>query len=73
MTWNNIHIEHIKPVLVFNLDDEDEFLDCCHYSNLQPLLSKDNLEKSNKWNENNEKYWQDNIKDKEYYEIYIVV
>jgi hypothetical protein len=73
MTYDNIHIDHIKPVSRFNLDDEDEFLDCCSYTNLQPLLTKDNLEKHNKWNENNEKYWQNNIKDKEYYEIYLVV
>ena len=41
MTWDNIHIDHIKQVSKFNLDDEDEFLNCCHYTNLQPLLSKD--------------------------------
>ena len=48
MTWDNIHIDHIKPISVFNLDDEEEFLDCCHYTNLQPLLAVDNLEKFNK-------------------------
>ena len=71
MTFFNIHIDHIKPVSKFNLVDEDEFLDCCHYSNLQPLLSNTNLEKSNKWNEENNKYWLDNIKGQEYNEIYI--
>ena len=71
MTFQNIHIDHIKPVSVFNLDDEEEFLDCCHYTNLQPLLAKDNMEKSNKWNETDETYWKDNIINKEYYEIYL--
>ena len=71
MTFNNIHIDHIKPVSKFNLDDEDEFLDCCHYSNLQPLLSNTNLEKHNKWNDENDKYWTENIKGKDYHEIYI--
>ena len=72
MTWDNIHIDHIKPVSVFDLDDEDEFLDCCHYSNLQPLLVSDNLEKNNKWSNTNEKYWIKNIKGKEYNEIYLI-
>ena len=71
MSLNNIHIDHIKPVSKFNLDDEDEFLNCCHYTNLQPLLIVDNLEKSNNWNEENEKYWTDNIiNNDEYKEIY---
>jgi hypothetical protein len=71
MTWDNIHIDHIKPVSLFNLDDEEEFLDCCHYSNLQPLISTDNLEKHNKWEPVNNNFWLENIKGKENLEIYI--
>ena len=71
MSINNIHIDHIKPVSKFNLDDVDEFLDCCHYSNIQPLLPEINLHKAFKWSEENNKYWLDNIKGKEYNEIYI--
>jgi len=71
MTFDNIHLDHIKPVSRFNLDDENEFLDCCHYTNFQPLLAKDNLEKHNKWSDDNNKFWIENIKGKEYYEIYI--
>ena len=71
MDFTNIHIDHIKPVSVFNLYDENEFLDCSHYTNFQPLLAKDNLSKKNKWNEENEAYWNDNIKGKEYYDIYL--
>lgn len=69
---DNIHIDHIKPVSVFNLDDEEEFLNCTNYTNLQPLLVTDNLQKSDKWTEKNEKYWNDNIKDNDnYVEIYM--
>ena len=71
MNWNNIHIDHIKPVNSFNLDDEDEFLSCCHYTNLQPLLAEINLNKSCKWSDKDDIYWLENIKDKEYYDIYI--
>ena len=66
MTFDNIHIDHIKPVSKFNLEDHDEFLKCCHYTNMQPLLAKDNLEKSDKWTEGDEKFWNDNIIYKEY-------
>jgi hypothetical protein len=45
--------------------------DCCNYTNLQPLLITDNLEKSNKWNDEKELYWKENIINKEYHEIYI--
>lgn len=71
MTLDNIHIDHIKPVSSFNLDDEDEFLSCCHYTNVQPLLPEINLHKHSKWSDKNETYWLENIKDKEYYDIYI--
>ncbi len=62
MTLDNITIDHIKPVSKFNLDDENEFLDCCNYTNIQPLLFTQN---------DNNKYWLENIKNKEYHEIYI--
>ena len=71
MNWGNIHIDHIKPVNAFNLDDENEFLDCCHYTNMQPLLAKDNLSKSCKWTDENDLYWCNNIINKEYFDIYI--
>jgi hypothetical protein len=51
MTWD------IKPVSKFNLDNEDEFLDCCNYKNFQPLLAKDNLEKHNKFTPEDEEKW----------------
>ena len=71
MTWDNIHIDHIKPVSSFNLDDEEEFLSCCNYTNLQPLIAEINLNKSCKWSDKDNTYWTDNIKDKEHYDIYI--
>ncbi len=35
------------------------------------LLSTTNLEKRKKWNDENDKYWNEYIKGEEYYEIYI--
>ena len=71
MDFSNIHIDHIKPVSSFNLDEGDEFLDCCNYTNLQPLLIKDNLSKNDKWTDDDNKYWNENIKGKEHLEIYL--
>jgi len=70
MTFDNIHYDHIKPVSVFNLNDLDELLQCCNYTNFQPLLATNNLEKSNKWNATCEAFWRENICGKEYFEIY---
>jgi hypothetical protein len=50
-------IDHIKPISKFNLEDEEELLKCCHWSNLQPLLIKDNRFKSNKWTDEDEIQW----------------
>ena len=70
MTFDNIHYDHIKPVASFNLEDEDELLNCCHYTNFQPLLAKDNLCKNCKWSDEDEVFWKENICGKEYIPLY---
>jgi len=54
MSWDNYgrkgwHIDHIKPLSIFNLEDCGEFKKACHYTNLQPLWAKDNLKKGSKF------------------------
>jgi len=53
MTWENYgkngwHVDHIIPISFFNMEDATEQRMCFHYTNLQPLWWKENLEKSNK-------------------------
>lgn len=53
MVWGNHgiktwHIDHKIPVSSFDMTDPDQQKKCFHYTNLQPLWAKDNMEKSNK-------------------------
>jgi hypothetical protein len=48
MSWVNYgrwHIDHVKPLAAFDLTDEEQQRQACHFSNLQPLWAKDNLSK----------------------------
>jgi transposase-like protein len=48
MTWENQgkwHIDHIRPLASFDLQNPAEFKLACHYSNLQPLWAVDNIKK----------------------------
>lgn len=53
MNWENYgikgwHIDHIIPLSLYDLTNENEVKKACNYLNLQPLWWYDNLEKSNK-------------------------
>jgi hypothetical protein len=53
MTWDNHgdwHIDHIKPIKSFDLNDKNQLIECWSLSNLQPLWKKDNLIKAAKSN-----------------------
>lgn len=39
------HVDHIKPLVKFNLNDPAQLAEACHYSNLQPLWAAENCRK----------------------------
>lgn len=54
MTWENNtkhgwHVDHIRPFASFDLTDQLQVLEACHYTNLQPLWARDNLSKGGRW------------------------
>lgn len=54
MTWENRgkwHVDHRVPCKAFDLSNPLEQRVCFWYKNLQPMWAKDNLEKSDKYNE----------------------
>lgn len=53
MTWGNYgrngwHIDHITPLVSFDLSDPAQQFAACHYANLQPLWAWDNQSKQAK-------------------------
>jgi len=46
--YSEWEIDHIKPISLFNLNNENELIECFNYKNLQPLWRLDNIKKSNK-------------------------
>jgi hypothetical protein len=53
MTWDNWskdgwHIDHIRPLAKFDLENREQFLEAVHYTNLQPLWASENIHKSAK-------------------------
>ena len=52
MSWDNReqwHVDHIKPLCVFDLTDPEQQAVAFHYSNLQPLWAVDNMRKGRRW------------------------
>lgn len=54
MSWDNYgrggwHIDHIRPLLSFDLSDTEQAKQAFHYSNLQPMWQADNIRKGAKW------------------------
>lgn len=48
MCWSRfseIHLDHIKPIILFDLTKESDLKECFHHTNYQPLWKEDNQKK----------------------------
>ena len=57
MSWDNHgfedgkwHLDHIKPLALFDLTNPEQFKEAAHYTNYQPLWAKENLRKWKNYN-----------------------
>ncbi len=52
MSWanrNKWHLDHIRPISSFDLNDWEQVRQCFHYSNLRPVWAKTNMRKHDAW------------------------
>lgn len=52
MKWDNYgewHLDHVKPLCLFDLSDRNECLKAVHFTNYQPLWATENLSKNRRY------------------------
>ena len=50
MKWENIEIDHVKPICLFDISDDEQLKEALNWKNTQPLLKQDHLQKGIKFN-----------------------
>ena len=50
MTWNNIQIDHVKPICLFDVPKDEELKEAFNWKNTQPLLKEVHSHKGIKFN-----------------------
>ena len=50
MNWENIEIDHVKPIGLFDVSDDEQFKEAFSGKNTQPLLKHDHQQKGVKLN-----------------------
>ena len=50
MNWQNIEIDHIKPICMFDVSKDDELKEAFSWKNTQRLLKQDHQQKGIKFN-----------------------
>ena len=43
--WENIQIDHVKPICLFDVSKDEELREAFNYINAEPLLKEDNHKK----------------------------
>ena len=50
MNWENIEIDHVKPICMFDITKDEELKEAFNWRNTQPLLKRDHQQKGIKFN-----------------------
>ena len=50
MNWENIEIDHVEPICLFDMSDDEQLKEAFNWKNTQPLLKKDHQLKGTKFN-----------------------
>ena len=50
MNWENVEIDHVKPICMFDVTKGEELKEAFSWKNTQPLLKKDHQLKGTKFN-----------------------
>ena len=50
MNWDNIEIDHVKAICLFDVTKDEELREAFNWKNTQPLLKQDNRQKGAKFN-----------------------
>ena len=67
----NIHLDHVRPLSSFDLKNYEQLKEASHYTNIQPLLAKDNLTKGDRFHEHDIWLQSERLYDYKYY-FYLV-
>ena len=70
ITWDNIELDHVRPLSSFNLTDLEQLKEASHYSNIQPLLKSDNRKKGANYHEHDLMVQNENLYEYEYFKYY---
>ena len=50
MTWDNIEVDHVKPICTFDISKNEELREALIWKNTRPLLKKIHQHKGTKFN-----------------------
>ena len=50
MTWDNIEIDHVRPISSFDISDDEQLKEAFNWRNTQPLLKEIHQKKGIKYN-----------------------
>ena len=68
MSWENYnietwHIDHVRPCMSFDMEDEAQQYVCFNWRNMRPLSAFDNISKKDSYSKDEELAWAERMRD----------